>query len=147
MAEPTAPEGKVHRVTLKKIGAAAFEAEGASGGPLVLDGTEAIGGEGRGMRPMDLLLTALAGCAAMDVVHILHRQKEPLEGLEIEVEGTRADAVPAPYVRAHLVFVARGPVNDKKLQRAVTLSVEKYCSVRNSLDPSIEVTHEARIEG
>ena len=141
MAEPL-------RVRLTRVGTAAFEAQAqggdgqGSGGRLILDGSPEIGGEDRGMRPMELLVTALAGCAAMDVVHILTRQKQPLEDLVIEVEGERADAVPARLVRAHLRFTATGDVSEKKLARAVALSVEKYCSVGGSLDPDIEVTHE-----
>ncbi|HBQ13833.1 MAG TPA: hypothetical protein DEF51_22755 [Myxococcales bacterium] len=95
------------------------------------------------MRPMELLLTSLAGCAAMDVVHILRKQREPLEDLRIEAEGDRKDATPAPFTRVHLRFVATGAVNPGKLERAVRLAVEKYCSVGSSLDPAIEVTHEA----
>jgi len=62
-------------VTLERIGPAAFSARAGSGGELVVDVSPEIGGEGRGMRPMELLLTALASCSAMDVVHILNKQK------------------------------------------------------------------------
>ena len=132
------------KVRLEQTGPAAFAAVGASGGELTVDGAPAIGGEGRGMRPMELLLTALASCAAMDVLHILRRQKEPLEALHLEVEGTRADAVPAVFTRIRLRFVARGEVSERKLQRAVALGVEKYCSVGASLAPDVEVAYEAR---
>ena len=142
MAEEKAAKPPV-TVTLERVGAAAFRATGGSGGELVLDGAAAIGGEDRGMRPMELLLASLAGCAAMDVVHILRQQKQPLEGLTIEVAGTRTDAVPAVYTAIHLRFVVAGEVHEGKLQRAVRLSVEKYCSVRASLDPAIEVSWEA----
>lgn len=134
------------KVTLSRVGPAAFDAEAESGGTLTLDGAPSIGGEGRGMRPMELLLTALAGCASMDVVHILRKQKEPLEDLRIEAEGEREDATPAPFTRIHLRFVATGDVHRGKLERAVKLAVEKYCSVGESLDPAIEVTHEAALE-
>lgn len=130
-------------VELVKVGAAAFAATAGSGGEVTLDGSPAIGGEGRGMRPMELLLTSLASCAAMDVVHILRKQKQPLEGLTIAVEGRRADAVPARFVAIHLRFVARGDVAANKLERAVRLGVEKYCSVGASLAPDIAVTWEA----
>jgi putative redox protein len=133
------------KVRLERVGPAAFEAEAGSGGGVIVDGAPKIGGEGRGMRPMELLLTSLASCSAMDVVHILRRQKEPLEDLRIEVEGTRADAVPAVFTAIHLRFTATGAVSERKLQRAVALSVEKYCSVRSSLAPEVEVTYEARL--
>lgn len=134
------------RVRLDSIGTAAFEATAESGGKLVVDGAPAIGGEGRGMRPMELLLASVASCSAMDVLHILRKQKEPLDRLEVEIEGVRPDAVPSPFVRMKMVFVARGEaLDDHKLQRAVGLAVEKYCSVRVTLGASVEVTWEARI--
>lgn len=134
-------------VRLDRIGAAAFEAEAGSSGRVVLDGAPKIGGEGRGMRPMELLLTSLASCAAMDVVYILDRQKQALEDLRIEVEGQRADEIPARFTRIHLRFVATGDVDERKLQRAVALSVDKYCSVRASMSRDVEVTHETRLAG
>lgn len=134
------------KVTLERVGHAAFEATAGSGGTLVVDGSPEIGGEGRGMRPMELLLSAVASCAAMDVVKILvNQQKQPVEALRVEIEGERADAVPAPFTKMRLVFVARGDVDVRKLERAVSLSVEKYCSVRATLG-GVEVTWEARLE-
>lgn len=132
------------RVVLCQVGTAAFEAQSPDGTSLTIDGSPDIGGEGRGMRPMEVLLTALASCSAMDVLHILRKQRQPIEHLEISVEGHRKDAVPAVYERIHLVFTARGEVADNKLQRATALSVEKYCSVGLSLHPDIQVTWEAR---
>jgi putative redox protein len=135
---------KTMRVELAKIGAAAFEATAGSGGKLVVDGAPDIGGEGRGMRPMELLLASVASCAAMDVVKILRQQKEPLEDLRISIEGERAEGHISPFTRMKLVFVATGPVDEHKLSRAVSLSVEKYCSARATLDAGVFVTWEAR---
>ena len=133
-------------VKLDRIGKAAFRASAKGGGELVVDGSPEIGGEGRGMRPVELLLGAIASCASMDVVHILEtKQKQPLEHLEVFAEGERKDATPAPFVSVHLRFVAHGAVDPHKLERAVQLSVEKYCSVKESLDPAIRVTWEARL--
>ncbi|MDQ3032600.1 MAG: OsmC family protein [Myxococcota bacterium] len=133
-------------VTLEQVGAAAFAAEAASGGTVVIDGAPAIGGEGRGMRPMELLLTAIASCSAMDVVSILRKQREPLEHLRIEIEGARADSTPSPFTRVRIVFVARGSVDEHKLRRAVSLSVEKYCSVRATMSGDVDVQWDARLE-
>lgn len=138
---------KTHRIHLRQIGEAAFQAEAAQGGSLVVDGAPEIGGEGRGMRPMELLLTSLASCSAMDMLHILRRQREPLTQLDVEVNGVRRDAVPSPFARVELSFLARGEVNPGKLQRAARLSVEKYCSAIASLDPTIEVSWSARAVG
>jgi putative redox protein len=139
--------GKTHLVRLTQIGPAAFQADAAEGGSLIVDGSPDIGGEGRGMRPTEVLLSALASCAAMDVVHILRKQRQGLEQLTIHTEGTRVDGTPAPFETIKMVFEARGAVDDHKLQRAVQLAVEKYCSVGASLDPKIQVKWEARLVG
>jgi putative redox protein len=97
------------------------------------------------MRPMELLLSALASCAAMDVVHILRKQKEPLERLRIEVQGARADATPSPFTEIKLVFMANVGLSESKYQRAVKLSVEKYCSASATLDRNVQVSWEARL--
>jgi len=134
------------KVVLERVGHAAFEARAGSGGTLVVDGSPDIGGEGRGMRPMELLLAAVASCSAMDVVHILvNQQKEPLEALRIEIDGERPPTTPAPFRAMKLLFLARGDVDDGKLQRAVRLAVEKYCSARATLG-DVDVTWEARRE-
>ncbi len=137
---------KTMHVSLNRIGTAAFEATADSGGTLIVDGSPDIGGEGRGMRPMELLLSALSSCAAMDVVHILRKQKEPLENLRVDVEGKRPDTAPAPFSTIKLVFVANVGISEAKFQRAVSLSVSKYCSVGLTLDPNVPVTWEARLE-
>ncbi len=136
---------KTMTVRLEQIGAAAFEATSGTGGTLVVDGSPDIGGEGRGMRPMELLLSSVASCSAMDVVKILRQQREPLEHLRIEIEGTRSEAVPSPFTAMKLVFVAKGAVDDHKLNRAVSLAVEKYCSAIATLG-GVAVTWEARRE-
>lgn len=134
------------RVRLEQIGPAAFEGTAGSGGRLVVDGAPEIGGVGSGMRPMELLLSSIASCSAMDVLVILRKQKEPIENLSVEIEGVRPDLVPAPFTRMKLLFVARGQVDEHKLQRAVSLAVEKYCSARATLDSGVEITWEARLE-
>lgn len=136
------------KVVLQRTGHAAFEAVATkSGGKVVVDGAPDIGGEGKGMRPMEVLLTAIASCSAMDVIHILvNKQKEPLKDLRIEIEGVRADAIPSPFTKVHLVFVATGPVDEHKLKRAVSLAVEKYCSVSATLRDDVDITWEARLE-
>ena len=135
------------KVVLERIGHAAFEATAGSGGKLVVDGSPEIGGENQGMRPMELLLSAVASCSAMDVVHILvNKQKQPLESLRIEIEGERVDGTPAPFKSMHMIYIARGAVEESKLQRAVSLAVEKYCSVSETLADEVKITWEARLE-
>jgi len=136
------------RVDLKLVGPAAFEASGqTSGASLIVDGSPAIGGEGRGLRPMELLLTSVASCSAMDVLRILRQQHEPLENLHVSVEGARADGNIAPFKAITLRFRAVGQGLDAhKVRRAIGLAVEKYCSARATLDPHVTVTWEVQIE-
>jgi putative redox protein len=130
------------RVKLAQTGAAKFTASNASGATVVIDGPAEMGGENAGLRPMETLLAALAGCSALDVLLIMEKQRENLEGLEVEVEGERAEAVPAVFTRIHLRFKGHGPIDLKKLQKAVELSMEKYCSVSKMLEPTVAITAE-----
>jgi len=130
-------------VRLEQVGPVAFSAVAGHGGEATVDGKPEIGGEGRGMRPMEMLLSALASCTAMDVLYILRKQKEPVDKLTVEVEGTRAEQVPHNFTKIHLRVIANPEVAPNKLERAVSLSAEKYCSVGASLSKDIELTHEA----
>lgn len=132
------------KITLSRVSGAKFEATNPSGNKIVLDGPADLGGVNDGMRPMETLLSALAGCSAMDVLHIMGKQRQPLEGLEVAVEGERADAVPAVFTRIHLVFTGSGAIDPAKLQKAVELSMEKYCSVSRMLAPTVAITAESR---
>lgn len=94
---------------------------------------------------MEMFLAALASCSAVDIVMILSQQKQALVDLQVFVEAERADAVPAVFTRIKLCFVAHGDVAGNKLDRAVKLSVEKYCSVARMLTPEVVVSHEAEV--
>jgi putative redox protein len=133
------------KITVTQTGAMSFEASNGAA-TLRMDGPPDLGGTDQGLRPMETLLASLAGCSAVDVVKILKQQREPLEGLEIQVEGRRADAIPAVFTDIHLRFVIRGGVAENKARRAVALSAEKYCSVSRMLEPSVKITHEVVLE-
>jgi putative redox protein len=126
-------------------GSGKFRAETPSGASLRMEGPPDLGGPGEAPRPMETLLAALAGCSAVDVVKILTQQKEPRADLRVEVAGKRADAIPAVFTDIHLVFEIVGPVAENKAQRAVALSMEKYCSVTKMLEPTVKITHEVRL--
>ena len=133
------------KITMRRVSGAKFEATNEAGSAVTLDGPPDVGGQGEGMRPMELFLAALAGCSAVDVLHIMAKQRQPLEDLDIQVEGTRADAVPAVFTDIHLTFTGSGAIDDDKLKRAVDLSIEKYCSVAKMLNPDVRVTHSAAV--
>jgi putative redox protein len=100
----------------------------------------------QGQSPMQLLLMALASCMAVDVRMILEKSRVPVASLEVEVVGVRATEPPRRYLSLDLVYRVGGPADAhrSKLQRAIELSKDKYCSVLHSLDPQIEL--DVRIE-
>jgi putative redox protein len=129
-------------VRIGRVRGALFEATNAGGQKAMIDGPPDLGGQGEGVRPMEMVLMGLAGCSALDVIHILEKQqKEPLEDLVVTVRGTRADAVPAVYTAIAVHFEASGAVDPHKFERAVKLSMEKYCSVTKMLEKSATITH------
>jgi len=129
------------RVTLRWTEGMRFEAETAAG--VVSD----VDGDGRaGPSPMLVLLEAIGGCSAADVVDILRKGRQPLEGLEVEVSGERREEPPRRYTRLRLVYRIRGEVDRSKAERAVALSLETYCSVFHSLAPDLREASEVEIE-
>lgn len=90
-------------------------------------------GEGPGVSPMQMLLLGLGGCSSVDVVEIMRKQRQPLEAFEVEVSGERGEGVPRPWSRIHMHFIATGAVDPTKVERAIALSVEKYCGAHATL--------------
>jgi len=99
------------------------------------------GAEKTANSPMELVLLALCGCTASDVVGILGKKREPFTGLEVRAEAKRADGYPAVYTSIHLTYLVRGQVSQKAVADAVRLSKEKYCSVSAMLEKSAKITH------
>lgn len=98
-----------------------------------------------GPSPMQALAFGLAGCMAMDVVHILTKGRHDLRGLRADLRGTRADEHPRRFVSFELLYTVTGNVPGEAVQRAIDLSREKYCSVWHSLRQDIEFTITYRI--
>jgi putative redox protein len=99
-----------------------------------------------GVKPSDTLLIALAACASVDVVEILHKQRAHLDRLTARASGEQAAEAPWAYQRIHLHFVVTASgVRPAQLDRVVDLALNKYCSVRASLAPNIQVTFEAEL--
>jgi putative redox protein len=91
--------------------------------------------------PMELVLLALCGCTASDVVGILRKKREPFTGLEVRAAAERADGYPAVYTSIHLTYVVHGKVSQKAMEDAVRLSKEKYCSVSAMLEKTAKITY------
>lgn len=108
--------------------------------------TTAIDSDGEfGPSPTRLLLEAIGACAGIDVVDILRKGRQPIEGLGVDVSGDRREEPPRRYTRLSLTFRVRGDVDRRKVERAVALSLDKYCSVFHSLDPELRETTQVEI--
>lgn len=105
-----------------------FDGTTTTGHHIVIDALPP-GGNDNGPKPIELLLTALAGCTAMDVLSILQKKREPVEGLEVFVEGVRANDHPRVYTDIEIVYRVRGKVTPAAVARAIELSESKYCGV------------------
>lgn len=123
----------------------AFEAE-VNGHKLMLDAAAEVGGENRGPRPKPLLLTALAGCTGMDVVSILKKMRVDLEGCNVIVEGDLTEEHPKHFYKMNVIYEFKGKdLPMEKLEKAVSLSEERYCGVSAMFRKAIEITSEIRI--
>lgn len=123
----------------------AFEAE-VNGHKIILDAEPEVGGENRDPRPKPFMLTALAGCTAMDVVSILKKMRVELDGFKVQVEGDLTDEHPKQFYKMHIIYEFTGkdlPID--KLKKAVSLSEERYCGVSASYKKIMELTTEIKI--
>lgn len=118
-----------------------FKAKSGNGYAFDIGASKSIGGDESGFRPMELVLAALASCAAIDVVNILKKSRVDFTSMDIEVNGDRKDSTPSPFTHIEVTYRIHGKGVDRaKAERAVSLALEKYCSVSASLDPNIKVT-------
>lgn len=123
-----------------------MEATNQEGNSLLMDGSSDIGGHGKGMRPMQLLLAAVGGCSAIDVILILKKQKQVIEAFEVEVDGEREKAEDHTLFRdICLHFKIKGQVDVEKAERAIQLSMDKYCSVSKTLEPTAKISYKLTI--
>lgn len=129
------------------INGMAFESQ-QDGFSIGLDADSDFGGQGKGPKPKTLMLTALGGCTGMDVVSMLKKMQVHLDGFEVQASAELTEEHPKVFKAIHLKYVFRGrdlPLD--KLQRAVTLSQEKYCGVSAMLAKGCPITHEIVREG
>ncbi len=112
-----------------------FTATTESGHELAMDGSADIGGHDKGARPMEVVLSGLGGCSAIDVMTILKKSRQQVSKCEIEITAERADTIPRVFTKIHLFYRVGGKnLESKKVARAVSLSMEKYCSVTRMLE-------------
>jgi putative redox protein len=131
-----------HKVLTKWNGEMSFDAM-VSGHLLTMDANAEAGGKDGGPRPKELMLASVSGCTGMDVVSILKKMKVEIEGLNISVEADLTEEHPRHYTKMHIRYEFSGkdlPMD--KLEKAVSLSQEKYCGVSYMYRKAFEVTHE-----
>lgn len=120
-----------------------FIGESGSGHKVVLGTALAPEGRTPGPSPMELMLIGAGGCSAFDVVHILQKGREPIEDCIVELEAERAEQDPKVFTRIHMHFVVKGRgLAPSKVERAVKLSLEKYCSASAMLAKAATITHD-----
>ena len=125
------------------VDGALLVAEGGSGHTITMDGAAEIGGHNLASRPMEVLLMGMGGCTAIDVVSMLKKQRQDIEGVEVSLVAERAEDHPKVYTSVKLVYTVRGRnLNKALVERAVSLSDEKYCSATAMVKKSAAVTNE-----
>ena len=135
------------KARIKWIEQASFVAESGSGHAVVIDGAPEHGGRNLGVRPMEAVLMGVGACTAFDVVSILKKSRQRVTDCVVELEADRADQPPKVFTRIRMVFRVSGTdLDPSRVERAVTLSAEKYCSATAMLRDRVDIRHEVIVE-
>jgi putative redox protein len=138
------------RIQLDRVnGDFGFEAKDATGHTVRLDSNPESGGEDFGVRPMQLLLMGLGGCSGIDIVSILKKQRQTVEGFSMVIDGHRQHGKePSLWENIHIVFELKGDIDPGKAKKACELSMDKYCSVAATLrDAHATITWAVTVNG
>ena len=122
-----------------------FSGQGASGHSVLMDAAETSGGQNSGPRPVEVLLASLGGCTGMDVISILRKMKTEPQALRVEIDDERAAEYPKVITHLHLTYVVKGDVPRENVEKAVNLSLEKYCPIVNTLSGVAEISSEIQM--
>ena len=117
-----------------------------SGHTITMDGPPESGGENLGVRPMEMLLLGVAGCTMIDVVTTLKKMRQDLSHLETKISAERATDHPKVFTDIHIQFIVKGKdLDSMKVDKAITLSAEKYCSASIMLGEKATITHDFEV--
>ncbi len=135
------------KVIVENVDGFYFKATDELGRSVDMDAPEnGIGGD-NGVRPMQMLLMGLGGCAGIDIVSILKKQKQDYKGISMEIDGKRPEGKMAtPYNNIHIKVTITGNVNEDKARKAIDLSLDKYCSVAKTLDQLATINYALEIK-
>ncbi|HMA62384.1 MAG TPA: OsmC family protein [bacterium] len=135
------------KVTVQQGQGATFLAKADSNHWVVMDSIKKFGGSEAATKPMEMLLMSLGGCTGMDVLSLLKKMRVDIDDFRIEISAERADEHPKVYTKIDLVYFFKGKEIDRdKVDKAVSLSQDKYCSVSAILKETAELTHSIEIE-
>lgn len=127
-------------------GEAAFIGESGSGHKVVMDGPPEGGGRDLGPRPMEMLLLGTAACSSYDVISILKKSRQNITDCKVSIHAERAENEPKVFTKIHIHFRVSGvELKEKQVDRAVSLSAEKYCSASIMLGATAEISHDYEI--
>ena len=133
-------------ISVKWIDGMLMVGKSDSGHAIVMDGPPDIGGEYLGARPMEILLLGMAGCTMIDVVSTLEKMRENLSDCQTKVSADRGTEYPKVFTNIHVHFILRGmKLNPSKVEKAIKLSAEKYCSASIMLGKTAVITHDFEI--
>ncbi len=131
------------QASIKWIGAMAFEGVSGSGHTVVMDTSPEFGGNDKGPRPMEMLLLGMGGCTSIDVMNILRKARQDVSDCVAEITAERADEIPKVFTRIHVHFKITGKALEaKRVEHAISLSAEKYCSASIMLGKTAQITHD-----
>lgn len=134
------------KATVRWAGEASFVGKTESGHSVLMDGSPEFGGQNRGARPMELLLLGMGGCTAFDVVLILRKARQNITDCVAQLSAERAPEDPKVFTRIHVHFVMTGrKLDPKRVEQALKLSAEKYCSASIMFAKTAEITHDFEI--
>ena len=119
-----------------------FELTNENGTICKIDSSKDIGGKNMGLTPMELLAGALSACVSIDVLMILQKQHIEPKRYAVSVNASKKNSIPSPFEKIHLVIEIDAKVESDKVDRAIKLSIEIYCSVKASLNPDIQISYD-----
>ncbi|MBK8350300.1 MAG: OsmC family protein [Saprospirales bacterium] len=122
-----------------------LEAKNEQGIVVQMDGSPDIGGEDLGARPMQLVLMALGGCTSMDMLSMLKKMREEVKSYKVTVNAERATEHPMVFTKIHIHYVLEGNLKKENVEKAINLSMDKYCSVTHMLNSTAKITHSFEI--